>query len=120
MCCEAMPEGMATRRLSDPRSANDQLHRALHGFLMQMATCRLLGGGEHILRGGPARPVSARRYSGGYDHDSDRGRVLLTKSSFVDRRARPAAFAFYVIAIALFGFVLLGLVGTYVLQSLVQ
>jgi len=41
-----MPEGMATRRLSDPRSANGQLHRALHGFLMQMATCRLLGGGQ--------------------------------------------------------------------------
>lgn len=46
--------------------------------------------------------------------------VLLTKSSFVDRRARPAAFAFYLTVIALIGLVLFGLVGIFVSQSLLQ
>jgi hypothetical protein len=46
--------------------------------------------------------------------------VLLTKSSSVDRRSRPIAFASYVIAITLFALFLFGLAGVFIWQSLAQ
>ena len=46
--------------------------------------------------------------------------VLLTKSSSVDRRSRPIAFASYVIAIALFALFLFGLAVIFIRQSLAQ
>ena len=52
--------------------------------------------------------------------NSINGGILLTKSSSVDRRSRPTAFTFYVVAIALCSLVIFGLAGIFIRQSLAE